>query len=188
MMVSNYGYFEQFDERTARIYRFLEVLLLWSYKLTANTLRKFVKPPARILEIGPGTGRLANILSGYGYHVVGADVSLPMLRQARRFWRPDFVNAGSWALPITPGRFDAAIAMFTLHHWGGDHALSIRNVYDSLRPNSVFIVVEANADKIGALGNHSCSEKCLMNVLTPHFNVSFIKSFPLIIAIGKRLK
>ncbi|BDR91481.1 class I SAM-dependent methyltransferase [Vulcanisaeta souniana] len=186
-MVSNYGYFEQFDERFARMYRFFDVLLIWSYRLTANILNRLVKPPAKILEVGPGTGRLANILSNRGYHVVGVDVSLPMLRQARRFWRPDFVNAGSWAIPTKPGRFDAAVAMFTLHHWG-DHASSIRNVYDSLRSDSVFIVAEANADRIGTLGSHSCSERCLVNVLTPYFNVNFIRSFPLIIAIGKKLK
>ncbi|WP_243677943.1 class I SAM-dependent methyltransferase [Vulcanisaeta distributa] len=118
-MIANFGYFERFNERTARVYRFIEILLLWSYRLAANVVRKFVKSPATILEIGSGTGRLANILSGYGYYVVGADVSLPMIRQARRFWRPDFINAGSWFLPIMPGRFDAAVAMFTLHHWGG---------------------------------------------------------------------
>ncbi len=72
---------------------------------------------------------------------------------------------------------------------GGDHASSIRNVYESLRPNSIFIVVEADADRVGTLGGgHSCGEKCLLNVLTPYFNVDFIRSFPLIIAIGKKLK
>lgn len=140
-MVSGFGYFERFDDRTARMYRFLEILLLWSYRLTANMVRRYVKPPARVLEIGSGTGRLAGLLSSYGYYVVGVDVSLPMIRQARRFWRPDFVNAGSWLLPTMPGKFDVAVAMFTLHHWG-DHSSSIKNVYDSLRPNSVFIVVE----------------------------------------------
>ncbi|WP_243671162.1 hypothetical protein [Vulcanisaeta sp. JCM 16161] len=52
-MVSGFGYFERFDDRTARMYRFLEILLLWSYRLTANMVRRYVKPPARVLEIGP---------------------------------------------------------------------------------------------------------------------------------------
>ncbi|MGC8607986.1 MAG: class I SAM-dependent methyltransferase [Vulcanisaeta sp.] len=186
-MTSNYGYFEQFNEKMARIYRLLDTLLLWGYRITANTLRKYVKPPAKVLEVGPGTGRLASILSNNGYYVVGVDVSLPMLRQARRFWRPDFVNAGSWALPTIPERFDAAVAMFTLHHWG-DHTSSIRNIRDSLKPGSVFIVVEADADRVRALGDHSCNEKCLTSVLTPYFDIKFTRSFPLIIAIGRRLK
>ena len=186
-MVRGYGYFEQFDEEVARMYRFLELLLLWSYRLAANIISRYVRSPANILEIGPGTGRLADILSKRGYYVVGVDVSLPMLRRARRFWRPDFINGGSWTLPIVAGRFDAAVAMFTLHHWG-DHESSIRNVYDSLKPGSVFIVVEADADRVGPMGGHSCDKACLTNALSPYFSIEFLKSFPLIIAVGKKLE
>jgi len=62
-----YGYFEQFGEGTARMYRFIEVALQWIYSLTANTIKGIVDSPARVLEIGPGTGVLANKLSKLGY-------------------------------------------------------------------------------------------------------------------------
>jgi ubiquinone/menaquinone biosynthesis C-methylase UbiE len=107
-----YGYFEQFSEETARMYRLVEIALYWVYSLTANTIKDIVRSPARILEIGPGTGALANKLSKLGYYVVGVDVSMAMLRRAQgRFWRPDFVNGSSWALPIGYRRFDAAVAV-----------------------------------------------------------------------------
>jgi SAM-dependent methyltransferase len=183
-----YGYFEQFGEGTARMYRFIEVALQWVYSLTANTIKGIVGSPARVLEIGPGTGVLTNKLSKLGYYVVGVDVSLAMLRRAQgRFWRPDFVNGGSWALPIGVSKFDAVVAVFTLHHWG-DHELSMSNVVKSLRPNASFIVVEVDGDRLNAHG-HSCTSKCLTDVLTPYFNdVVLRRKFPLIIAIAKSPK
>jgi Methyltransferase domain. len=51
--------------------------------LTANTIKGIVDSPARVLEIGPGTGVLANKLSKLGYYVVGVDASLAMLRRAQ---------------------------------------------------------------------------------------------------------
>ena len=163
----------------------MEIALYWVYSLTANTIKDIVRSPARILEIGPGTGALANRLSKLGYYVVGVDVSMAMLRRAQgRFWRPDFVNGGSWALPISYGRFDAAVAVFTLHHWG-DHDLSMRNIVKSLRPIATFIVVEIDGNRLNAHG-HSCTGKCLIYTLTPYFNdVVLRRKFPLIIAIAK---
>ncbi|MGC8542963.1 MAG: class I SAM-dependent methyltransferase [Vulcanisaeta sp.] len=185
-MFNAYGYFEHFDEKTAGVYRFIEVLLYWAYSIATKTISELVPPPARILEVGPGTGKLASMLSNHGYYVVGIDVSLPMLRRAKRFWRPDFANGGSWRLPIINAKFDAAVATFTLHHWG-DHEPSIRNVYESLKPGSVFVVIEADGDRFSA-GGHSCTKDCLLNVLSPYFNVTIKKIFPLIIAIGRKTK
>jgi Methylase involved in ubiquinone/menaquinone biosynthesis len=180
-----YGYFEQFDERTARVYRFVEVALGWAYSFTANLIKKMVNAPARVLEIGPGTGVLANRLSGLGYHVVGVDVSMAMLKRGHgRFWRPDFINGGSWALPVIDDSFDVAVTVFTLHHWG-DHESSMVNVVRVLKPGGVFIVVEADGDLFGRVTSHSCTAKCL-SYSTRYFNsVTIRRRFPLIIAIAK---
>lgn len=40
-------------------------------------------PPARVLDAGCGTGRVAIRLAGLGYAVVGVDLDAPMLREAR---------------------------------------------------------------------------------------------------------
>jgi SAM-dependent methyltransferase len=40
------------------------------------------EPPARVLELGAGTGRVAIDLAQRGFHVVGLDISAPMLAQA----------------------------------------------------------------------------------------------------------
>lgn len=185
-MVSRYGYFEQFDEGTARVYRFIELALSWAYGIAAGIVESNVRPPARILDVGSGTGRLAEVLSRRGYYVVGIDVSLPMVRRAVRFWRPDFVNAGSWHIPIRPSSFDAATALFTMHHWGS-HELSLRSIHSLLKEGSVLVVVEADGDRLGpVVGGHSCTAKCLAEALSPYFNVSIVRKFPLIIAVGRR--
>jgi len=167
------------------VYRFVEVALGWAYSFTANLIRKIVNAPARVLEIGPGTGVLANRLSGLGYHVVGVDVSMAMLKRGHgRFWRPDFINGGSWALPVIDDSFDVAMTVFTLHHWG-DHELSMVNVVRVLKPGGVFIVVEADGDLFGRVISHSCTAKCLSYSARYFNSVTIRRRFPLIIAIAK---
>ncbi|WP_054856702.1 class I SAM-dependent methyltransferase [Vulcanisaeta sp. JCM 16159] len=182
-----YEELRHFNEKVARAYRLEELPLCWVYIITARVLRRIVRPPARILEIGPGTGRLANMLAGYGYYVVGIDISLPMLRQARRFNKPDFINGTSWQMPIVNGRFDAAVATLTLHHWSRREE-SIRIIYELLRPGSALIIVEADKDRVRFVGSHGCTERCFIELLSPYFSISIRKMFPLIIAIGKKLK
>lgn len=179
-----YGYFEQFNEDLARVYRFIDILLYWAYLRVARLLKAHVKAPANVLEIGSGTGRLANMLGRMGYRVVGVDVSLPMVKQAKRYWRIDLINSGSWRLPLINGYFDAAVAVFTVHHWG-NHELSVTNVAQSLKSGGLFIIAEVDGDRLSAHG-HSCTTKCLTDILTPRFSVEVKRSFPLVLAIAKR--
>ncbi len=180
----NYGYFEQFNNRLARAYRYFDLVFYWAYWSVARLIMGNVKSPAKVLEVGSGTGRLANMVSGLGYYVVGIDVSLPMVKQARRFWKPDFINGGSWRLPVLRESFDAAVAVFTVHHWG-NHDLSMANVRDSLKRGGLFIVAEVDGDRISAHG-HSCTVRCLTNALEPYFNVTIKRKFPLLLAIARR--
>lgn len=49
----------------------------------ARLVERLVRPPARILDAGCGTGRIAVRLAELGHPVVGVDVDEPMLREAR---------------------------------------------------------------------------------------------------------
>jgi len=62
--------------------------------------------PARVLDAGCGTGRLASWLADHGYDVVGCDVDPEMIRVARRErpdldWRP--ADLGALDLGVTFG-------------------------------------------------------------------------------------
>jgi SAM-dependent methyltransferase len=49
----------------------------------AAFVTELAEPPARVLDAGCGTGRVAIRLAGRGYAVVGVDIDASMLREAR---------------------------------------------------------------------------------------------------------
>jgi SAM-dependent methyltransferase len=82
-------------------------------------LEAHVPPPARVLDLGVGTGRELSALLDAGYEPTGLDVSAPMLERCARRARPvPLVRADFWEpLPFEDGAFDAALALHgTLAH------------------------------------------------------------------------
>jgi SAM-dependent methyltransferase len=83
-------------------------------------------PPARVLDLGVGTGRELTCLLDAGYEPTGVDVSPAMLERCARRARPvPLVEADFWGpLPFEDGAFDAAIALHgTLAHPPDDGAV-----------------------------------------------------------------
>jgi SAM-dependent methyltransferase len=75
--------------------------------------------PARVLDLGVGTGRELGALQDAGYDVTGLDVSPAMLAQCARRARPvRLVEADLWApLPFEDASMDAVVALHgTLAH------------------------------------------------------------------------
>lgn len=70
---------------------------------------------ARVLDVGCGTGRLVGPMATAGLDVVGVDLSLGMLRVARRAW-PDLrcLTAHAAALPLRAGVVDAVLAWYSI--------------------------------------------------------------------------
>src|SRR5260370_31624527 len=77
-------------------------------------------PPARVLDLGVGTGRELTALRDGGYTPTGVDASRAMLeRCARRARAVRTVHANFWRapLPFEDASFDAAVALHgTLAH------------------------------------------------------------------------
>jgi ubiquinone/menaquinone biosynthesis C-methylase UbiE len=73
---------------------------------------------AHVLDVGTGTGVVAQEAADSGARVVGIDESIGMLRIARRE-RPKVPVAAAQAidLPFGPGRFDAVLGSFVLAHF-----------------------------------------------------------------------
>jgi SAM-dependent methyltransferase len=76
--------------------------------------------PARVLDLGVGTGRELSALLDAGYAPTGVDISRAMLERCARRTRPvPLVHADFWAapLPFDDGTFDAVVALHgTLAH------------------------------------------------------------------------
>lgn len=180
-------YFEYFDERGAAVYDLLVKLRVfdWAYAAAAKAVEAVASKGSRLLEIGVGVGKLAGILEGRGYRVVGVDVSPAMLRRALKRTSADLIAGASWALPLRGEAFDAAVALFTVHHWG-PHEPSAKRVREALRPGGTFLVVEADKGRVPLVGSHGCTPKCLEEALGPHFEVGARRKFPLLIAEAKR--
>ena len=68
-----------------------------------------------ILDIGTGTGRFAQFFKDSGFNVVGVDISLRMMAEAREKGVRDLVRADAQHLPFRDGSFDGSIMIHVLH-------------------------------------------------------------------------
>ncbi|HYX87016.1 MAG TPA: class I SAM-dependent methyltransferase [Gaiellales bacterium] len=96
--------------------------------------------PARVLEVGAGSGELARLLAGAGYAVVAIDP-----------------GGGDGVVPIPlqdlaepPASFDAAVAVVSLHHVEPLEP-SCRRLADVLRPGGTLVVDEFDVDRFDTL-------------------------------------
>jgi SAM-dependent methyltransferase len=103
------------------------------------------EPPARIVDLGCGTGWTSAFLARCGYDVVGTDLSPEAVSAAQSFsgdvdvtYR---VHDFDQPLPDDLGRFDAALFFDCLHH-AEDEARPIRTAYLALEPGGVCVVCE----------------------------------------------
>jgi SAM-dependent methyltransferase len=68
-----------------------------------------------ILEVGVGTGRLAEPLRKAGYELTGIDISTRMIRKAKEKNIEQLLLADARLLPFMPMTFDATISVHVLH-------------------------------------------------------------------------
>ena len=97
-------------------------------------------PPARVLEVGCGNGRLARALNRGGYDVVAVDPKAPSGRIFRRCRIEDLDEAP---------RFDVAVAGLSLHHVGS-LAVVLDKVSGLLHARGRIIVYEFTWDQFDA--------------------------------------
>ena len=79
-------------------------------------VRSLIRPGARVLDVGCGTGTLSDALRGAGFDVFGFDASMGMLRQLGANGRGTPVAGFGERLPFGDNAFDVAITVATLHH------------------------------------------------------------------------
>ncbi len=112
--------------------------------------------PARILDLGVGSGWTSVMYARNGYDVFGQDISPSMIALAEkslgkhpglklRFAVSDYETLGM------PGEFDAAVFYDSLHH-SVDEEAALRAVFAALKPGGILIALEPGA------GHSTCED------------------------------
>lgn len=96
------------------------------------------QPGEMILDIGCGTGQLAQEIAASGARVVGIDSSAAMVETARKtFPEGEFLVADATSFSF-PARFDAVFSNATLH-WVVDAERAVQNIATALKPGGRFV-------------------------------------------------
>jgi ubiquinone/menaquinone biosynthesis C-methylase UbiE len=104
------------------------------------------KPPARLLDLGCGSGWTSTFFALSGYEVVGQDIAENMLELAEENKKRYAANNLSFVLSDYEGlpfreEFDCAVFFDSLHHCD-DELLALKSVYQALKPGGVLITHE----------------------------------------------
>ncbi|MHB8572635.1 MAG: ubiquinone/menaquinone biosynthesis methyltransferase [Candidatus Dormibacteria bacterium] len=99
-------------------------------------------PGGAALDVGAGTGKLAEELHRRGMNVTGVDVSPGMLERARRrFPEIRWLEGDATALPCPDQGFDAVTMAFVLRNVH-DRRAALREAFRVLRPGGRFAMLE----------------------------------------------
>lgn len=94
-----------------------------------------------LLDIGGGTGRVAQFMAGYARAVIVADLSLPMLAEAQRKEALQPVAAHSERLPFADGAFARIVMVDALHHVI-DQRATTAELWRTLQPGGRIVIEE----------------------------------------------
>ncbi|MHC4597621.1 MAG: class I SAM-dependent methyltransferase [Planctomycetota bacterium] len=120
-------------------------------------------PPAKILDLGCGSGWTSRFLARRGYEVLGVDISEDMVRLARRC-------AGDAAHPNLHfdvedyealshhEAFDVALFFDSLHH-AEDEGMALSAAYRALKPGGLCIAVEPGKGHAGSPPSREAIER-----------------------------
>jgi len=95
----------------------------------------------RALDVGGGTGRVAQALCAVAGQVVVSDLSAGMLAQARQKLCLDAVQSHAEALPFPNDSFDGVVVVDALHHFC-DQGRAMAELVRVLKPGGRLVIEE----------------------------------------------
>ncbi len=120
-------------------------------------LRRLLPPGGRrLVEIGAGYGRLAELYDGYE-QVVLLDYAVSALREAQQRLgqanRYRYVAANLYHLPLASQSCDTVVTVRVLHHVA-DVPAALREIAGILRPGGVYVLEYANKRHVKAIARY----------------------------------
>jgi 2-polyprenyl-3-methyl-5-hydroxy-6-metoxy-1,4-benzoquinol methylase len=115
---------------------------VWNNERTIARVRRYVNPPARVLEVGIGSGSLLQAMRGAGFDVHGCDSSAAVGRYVRETAGvPVFV--GRLADMPPSGAFDVVVMNHVLEHTSGPIAF-LTDARRHAKPGALFHLAVPN--------------------------------------------
>lgn len=155
----NAKYMKLYD-RLAPLYDFGERWIGWfKYGNSVARMRREMmqllewKSDAKVLYVSIGTGKDFNYLpkgvDAERLEIVGADISMGMLRRAQRVWghrlRLSLVNCAAEDLPFADNSFDIVFHVGGINFFS-DRPQAIREVYRVAKPGTLLMVADETQD------------------------------------------
>jgi SAM-dependent methyltransferase len=107
-------------------------------KIIATLLRPYLRPPARIIDIGSGGGAVAQALLEFG-SVTACDIDVRCAASVARRPGMSFAYGTAEAIPFADGSFDLVTAFDVLEHLDDD-ARALREMSRVARPDGLVAV------------------------------------------------
>jgi SAM-dependent methyltransferase len=155
---------------------------VWQRWLELETIKRYLRPADRLLDVGCGSGYATRILAPLVREAVGVDYSQSMIARAEeadaagarvRFQVADVLALGAAGL----GVFDTALSvrcLINLASWD-DQQTALDNIADVLAPGGRFVFVEGLAD--GRRGLNALRTRVGLEAMPPVWhNVDFEES------------
>ncbi|HET8649313.1 MAG TPA: methyltransferase domain-containing protein, partial [Gemmatimonadales bacterium] len=118
-------------------------------RTTDHTLQQLDRRPVRrLLDLGCGTGLLLRAAREKlpGATLLGADFSIPMLRQAQRYGTPAaLIGCRAEALALKSESFETVVSASTFHFWP-DPASALREIARVLVPGGRLVLTDWSGD------------------------------------------
>lgn len=103
-----------------------------------------LRPGARIVDLGCGTGTFTRLLSDRGYSIQGVDLSPKLVARARETHpHVDFLEGDIESLPLADRNVDGVLLSSVLHHLP-DPSKCAAEVYRILKPGGWFFAFDPN--------------------------------------------
>ncbi len=147
-----------------------------------------MKPGARLLEVGCGTGHWSRIFAGLGYEVTGVDISPEMILTARSYHTPNcqFELADACRLPSVVRKYNVVAAMATLE-FIDDQPGAIAGMARCRADDGILLVgtlnerAPLNRDRVAKgiqpyASGHLLTPAALYSLLRPYGQVSFAEA------------
>jgi SAM-dependent methyltransferase len=140
------------------------------YLIRIGTMMSLLpRTPARVLDLGCGTGWTSRFFARAGYDVVGVDIAPEMIRVANECRAAEKLSGVSFLVSdyetlAFRDEFDAVVFFDCLHH-ADDEALAIRKAFAALKPGGVLLADEPGVghsttpESLAAMAKYGVTEK-----------------------------